>query len=106
MIIQYKKWFALVVVVCMVIGWPLAAGASSEPVIIGVPLPLTGDLKEFGLIMKNSLEMAGRIINQAGGVNGSPVELKFADIRGSDHRTVQRLRTSVSVKHRCPVGPE
>ena len=83
MILQYKKWFALVVAVCMLIGWPCATGASSEPVIIGVPLPLTGDLKEFGLIMKNSLEMADRIINQAGGVNGSPVELRFADTRGS-----------------------
>ena len=28
------------------------AEASQEPVIIGVPLPLTGNLKEFGMMMK------------------------------------------------------
>jgi branched-chain amino acid transport system substrate-binding protein len=51
-------------------------------VVIGAPLPLTGDLKEFGRIMKNSLELARQTINQAGGVNGSPVELRFADTQG------------------------
>jgi branched-chain amino acid transport system substrate-binding protein len=51
-------------------------------VVIGAPLPLTGDLKEFGRIMKNSLELAGEAVNQAGGVNGSPVELLFADDQG------------------------
>ncbi len=50
------------------------AEASQEPVIIGVPLPLTGNLKEFGMMMKNSFEMAQASINEAGGINGRPVE--------------------------------
>ena len=82
MIIQYKNWFALLVVICVLIGWPCAAAAAPKPVVIGAPLPLTGDLKEFGQIMKNSLEMARQTINQAGGVNGSAVELRFADTQG------------------------
>ena len=82
MIIQFKNWFALLVVIGVLIGWPCAAVGAPKPVVIGAPLPLTGDLKEFGRIMKNSLEMARQTINQAGGVNGSPVELRFADTQG------------------------
>ena len=82
MIIPLKNWFALFVLIGALIGWPCAAAASPKPVVIGAPLPLTGDLKEFGQIMKNSLELAAEAINQAGGVNGSPVKLLFADDQG------------------------
>jgi hypothetical protein len=30
----------------------------TSPVIVGVPLPLSGNLKEFGTMMRNSFEMA------------------------------------------------
>jgi branched-chain amino acid transport system substrate-binding protein len=83
MIIQYKNWLAFFVVICVLIGWPCNPAASSRPVVIGAPLPLTGDLKEFGRIMKNSFELARQTINQAGGVNGNPVELRFADTGGN-----------------------
>jgi len=56
--------------------------ASQEPVIIGIPLPLTGNLEEFGLMMKNSFEMAKASINEAGGIHGRPVEVVFADDEG------------------------
>ena len=58
------------------------AEASQEPVIIGVPLPLTGNLKEFGMMMKNSFEMARDSLNEAGGINGRPVNIVFADDKG------------------------
>ncbi len=82
MIIPFKNWLALFVAIGALIGWPCAAAAAPKPVVIGAPLPLTGDLKEFGRIMKNSLEMAGEAVNQAGGINGSPVKLLFTDDRG------------------------
>jgi branched-chain amino acid transport system substrate-binding protein len=83
MINPFKNGFALFVAMCALIGWPCAFAASPEPVVIGAPLPLTGDLKEFGRIMKNSLELAAETINQSGGINGNPVELRFADTRGT-----------------------
>jgi branched-chain amino acid transport system substrate-binding protein len=83
MIIRFKNGFALFVMICALIGWTYAAAASPKPVVIGAPLPLTGDLKEFGQIMKNSLELAREAVNQAGGINGSPVELVFADDQGN-----------------------
>ena len=57
-------------------------GEAAEPVIIGVPLPLTGNLKEFGGMMKDSFEMAKESVNLSGGVNGRPVEIVFADDQG------------------------
>ena len=59
-----------------------ASHASIEPVIIGVPLPLSGSLKEFGIIMQNSFEMAKETVNRAGGINGRPIKLVFADDQG------------------------
>jgi branched-chain amino acid transport system substrate-binding protein len=56
--------------------------ASQEPVNIGIPLPLTGNLKEFGMMMKNSFEMAKASVNEAGGINGLPVKIMFADDEG------------------------
>jgi len=56
--------------------------AAEEPVIIGVPLPLTGNLQEFGIMMKNSFEMAQTSVNEAGGINGRPVNIVFADDEG------------------------
>ena len=55
-----------------------AAGADSE-VIIGVPLPLSGDRETLGLMMKNSCEMAKEKINKEGGINGRPLEIVYGD---------------------------
>jgi len=61
---------------------PIAAQTATGPVKIGVPLPLTGPFKEFGMMMKNSSAMALESVNKSGGVNGKPVELIFADDHG------------------------
>jgi len=50
-----------------------------SPVIIGVPLPLSGDRETLGLMMKNSCEMAKEAINQEGGINGRQLEIVYGD---------------------------
>ena len=71
--------FAAVVAMAL----PISVGvASAESVTIGVPLPLSGNLKAFGTMMKNSFEMAQTAINEAGGINGNPLEIVFADDQG------------------------
>ena len=52
-------------------------------VVVGVPLPLTGGLSEFGLMMQRSFDMARTAINDAGGVNGQPIQLIYGDTRGN-----------------------
>ena len=62
---------------------PISVGvASAESVTVGIPLPLSGNLKAFGTMMKNSFEMAQASINDAGGINGNPLEIVFADDQG------------------------
>ena len=62
---------------------PISVGvASAESVTVGIPLPLSGNLKAFGMMMKNSFEMAQASINEAGGINGNPLEIVFADDQG------------------------
>jgi branched-chain amino acid transport system substrate-binding protein len=65
-----------------------------QPVIIGVPLPLSGDLQPFGVMMKNSFEMAREAINSEGGIKGHSLELVYADDRGKSsegERVITRL---------------
>jgi len=50
-----------------------------SPVIIGVPLPLSGDRETLGLMMKNSCEMAKETVNKEGGINGRSLEIVYAD---------------------------
>ncbi|MGD8371558.1 MAG: ABC transporter substrate-binding protein [Syntrophobacterales bacterium] len=48
-------------------------------VVIGVPLPLSGDRETLGLMMKNSCEMAKETINKEGGINGRQLEIIYGD---------------------------
>ncbi|GBC61248.1 ABC transporter substrate-binding protein [Desulfonema ishimotonii] len=59
---------------------------TAQPIMIGVPLPLTGSLSPFGIMMRNSFEMALKKINQAGGVKGRPLELIYGDNGGDPAR--------------------
>ncbi len=70
------------------------AGAATEKtasppenaVVIGAPLPLTGKLEDFGLMMQHSLDMAKEAINAAGGINGRPLHLVYSDDQGDVQR--------------------
>ncbi|MGC1953294.1 MAG: ABC transporter substrate-binding protein [Gammaproteobacteria bacterium] len=55
----------------------------AQPVVIGVPLPLTGEYQAFGLMMKNSFELALETINQGGGIKGRPLQLSYGDDRSN-----------------------
>jgi branched-chain amino acid transport system substrate-binding protein len=80
---KYKICHIILVVAAVGMALSISvAEASEEPVIIGVPLPLTGNLQEFGMMMKNSFEMAQASINEVGGINGRPVNIVFADDEG------------------------
>ena len=80
---KYKICSIILFVAAVGMVLPTSVGAASEePVIIGVPLPLSGNLKEFGMMMKNSFEMAQASINDAGGINGRLVNIVFADDEG------------------------
>lgn len=55
------------------------AGKSSEPVRVGVILPLTGAQSVFGTIMKNGFDLALEEVNQQGVLGGRKIELVIED---------------------------
>lgn len=56
-----------------------AAAQSSEPIIIGAPLPLTGTSAPDGIEFERGLQMAAKEINDLGGILGRPVQISVAD---------------------------
>lgn len=64
----------------------LAAGtltASAQEATVGVLVPLTGELGEFGKIVANAVELGAAEINAAGGTTCGPIRLVVADTGGS-----------------------
>ena len=102
---KYKMFQIIPFVVAVAIALPISVGvASAESVAIGIPLPLSGNLNEFGLMMKNSFEMAQESVNEAGGINGHPVILVFADDEGQVASVKPTFDKLVAVKPVMLVG--
>lgn len=59
-----------------------APEAGTEPIPVGIVLPLTGKQAKFGEIEKLSFDMALEEINAAGGVNGRPLAFLYEDDTG------------------------
>ncbi|WP_041273032.1 ABC transporter substrate-binding protein [Desulforapulum autotrophicum] len=56
----------------------------AEPIVVGVPLPLSGKQMKDGQMMKDSFEMARKLINENGGINGRPLALVYGDDQGKE----------------------
>ena len=56
-----------------------AAGASDEPIVVGISLPLTGDFSQPGGEARKGYEIWRDQINKDGGLLGRQVELKITD---------------------------
>jgi branched-chain amino acid transport system substrate-binding protein len=78
--------------------WPWLAGvsllasgaaAAAQPVEIPVVLPLTGGAAFLGQSERNSLQIAEKVINDGGGVDGAPVHFTFHDDQSSPQVAVQ-----------------
>jgi branched-chain amino acid transport system substrate-binding protein len=70
---------ATLAVVMLVSGCGQGPVSKESPIKVGVVLPLTGQQAKFGEIERNSFLMALEEVNQAGGVNGRPIELLIED---------------------------
>jgi urea transport system substrate-binding protein len=79
----------------------LMAGAALAEVRIGVLVPDSGPAGLFGPSSRQAAELAAEDINAAGGINGDPVELIFADVGvppAQALQAVQRLWRSEGVQ--------
>ena len=57
----------------------MMSGPSGEPIKIGSVLDFTGDLGAYGKPMRNSVDIAAELINDAGGILGRPVRAVHKD---------------------------
>ncbi|MEO1198589.1 MAG: ABC transporter substrate-binding protein [Pseudomonadota bacterium] len=57
--------------------------ASAEEVTVGVLVPLTGELGEFGEIVASGVEIGVNQINEAGGTSCGPIRMVVADTGGN-----------------------
>lgn len=80
-----KMLFGLVLAIVStgILAETTASSAQDAPVVVGVPLPLTGEYKAFGLMMKNSFELALEALNEDGGIKGRPLQLVYGDDGGN-----------------------
>ena len=70
----------------------------AEPLKIGVLMPFSGDLSDFGQPMFNAVELAVNQINEAGGVNGQPIEIVRGDSATSPQQSVEEARRLVEIE--------
>jgi len=53
-----------------------------EPVVVGIPLPLSGAKAAFGEAKRNAYQLAADQVNAEGGLDGRPLALVFRDTAG------------------------
>ena len=75
----------------------MAAPALAEPLRIGALMPMTGDLQAYGEADLKGVEFAVKQINDAGGVNGEPVELVVADTQTKPQAGVDAAQKLVNI---------
>jgi branched-chain amino acid transport system substrate-binding protein len=63
-------------------------GSNSDPIVVGVSLPLTGDFSEPGKGVQQGYEAWAKIVNDKGGLLGRRVELKILDDQSNADRVV------------------
>jgi len=76
------------------------AKKSKETYLVGVTGPFTGDGAQYGEMFRMAAEMKADEINEAGGINGIPLELEFQDDKGDPKEaanTAQKLGSNPRV---------
>ncbi|MBI4495149.1 MAG: ABC transporter substrate-binding protein [Chloroflexi bacterium] len=68
-----------------------------ESIRIGVTMPLTGALAEYGANINTAVLMAAEEINAAGGINGRKLEVLSEDTQGDPKNAVAATRKLISV---------
>ncbi len=85
-------------------GWvPYIQAQSSEPIRIGFQVHRTGIGAAYGRWYDRTTEAAVRLINEAGGINGRPVEI-IAEDDGTDPKRGAEVVEKFATQHNCDIG--
>ncbi|MEA4837494.1 MAG: ABC transporter substrate-binding protein, partial [Rhodospirillaceae bacterium] len=103
---RFHKYMGALVGAAAALGLAQAAAAQPQPLKIGVIMPLTGELADYGATSLNGIKLAADEINKAGGVHGAPVTLAIGDDQTSPQSGVSAAQKLVSVeKASILIGP-
>lgn len=72
-------------------------GASGEPIVMAASLPLTGEFSIPGTKHRDGYQLCVDIINDRGGLIGSPVEFRFEDNRSDTEVAVSQYERFINV---------
>ena len=61
------------------VGGSTNVAEGEKTIVIGGSGPLTGDAAQYGVGVKNAIQLAVNEVNAAGGVNGNKLKLVFED---------------------------
>ncbi|MBN1241177.1 MAG: ABC transporter substrate-binding protein, partial [Spirochaetales bacterium] len=86
---------------CVALG---LAACSRAPILVGVPVGLTGLGARVGVMGRNGIELAAADINEAGGVRGRPIELLVRDDGDSPETALEADRFLADSGVACMVG--
>ncbi len=85
-------------------GWvPYIQAQSSQPIRIGFQVHRTGIGAAYGRWYDRTTEAAVRLINEAGGINGRPVEI-IAEDDGTDPKRGAEVVEKFATQHECDIG--
>ena len=89
-------FLAVVLMVGILLSGPAALAApplqEEEPIKIGAILAITGPASPLGVPERDTLRMLEEEINEAGGVNGRPLEIIIYDTEGDETKAVMAIK--------------
>ena len=91
-----KKIFLMMLLATMFIVGCGKKSANGNVIKIGVIAPLTGNYAQYGVAVKEGVELKVEAINNAGGINGKKIELVTADSKGDVQEAVNAFKKMVS----------
>ncbi|WP_314011200.1 ABC transporter substrate-binding protein [Pseudostreptobacillus hongkongensis] len=71
-------------------------GDTTDIIKVGLPESLTGDISQYGISIKEGVELKIEEINNAGGVNGKKIELITQDTKGDLQEVVNITKKMIS----------
>lgn len=86
-----RKRFLASVIFFLMINFLAGIVLAEEPILIGVPLPLTGPYASDGEQMKMALEMGVDEYNAKGGLLGRSLKLKYGDVGGLEAEKIKAV---------------
>ena len=88
-----KRRISMLLVLVLVMGsCGVALGEAGDTYRVGMMLPLTGSLASGGQDAKKGVEMAVDYINEAGGIQGIPLEMIYCDANDADSGVAEVTR--------------